>query len=351
MKRLERGKPLDQAVEVFRGAPDHVAANAFVLRDADGRLQAVLASRSLTFYEEEVGCCATTAPRCSSPSRSATASAVSSTASYVFATEIAWNGLETGDLLAYDLAALNRDPASATPTLVLRPGARESIEGVTVTRDALVVNLSREREGAASSTPRRERLDAHALALPESTTIGLGSASRMSDELFLSVSGFCSSPSSPVARRATSGKVGEGEIDIRRVDTSALEMTQVRGRRRPTGRRCRTSSSGRAACSATERPRRCSTATAASGQPPARLFRTIGKLWLESGGVYVVANTRGGGEFGPAWHRPRRARTGSVAHDDFAAVARDLIARKITSPRAARYHGRIAGADCSWASR
>ena len=67
----------------------------------------------------------------------------------VFTTEIAWNGFETGDLLAYDLAALKRDPASAKPTLVLRPGARESIEGVTVTRNTLVVNLSENVKGAA----------------------------------------------------------------------------------------------------------------------------------------------------------------------------------------------------------
>lgn len=54
VKRLERGQPLDQAVEVFRGAPDDVSANAFTLRDADGRLQAVLASRNITFYENEI---------------------------------------------------------------------------------------------------------------------------------------------------------------------------------------------------------------------------------------------------------------------------------------------------------
>ena len=67
VKRLERGKPLDQAVEVFRGAPDHVSANAFVLRDADGRLQAVLASRNLTFYEERDLAAARRRPRGAAP--------------------------------------------------------------------------------------------------------------------------------------------------------------------------------------------------------------------------------------------------------------------------------------------
>ena len=56
----------------------------------------------------------------------------------------------------------------------------------------------------------------------------------------------------------------------------------------------------------------------------------IGKLWLERGGVYVVANIRGGGEFGPAWHIAGMRAGKKTAHDDFAAVARDLIARGVT---------------------
>jgi len=58
-----------------------------------------------------------------------------------------------------------------------------------------------------------------------------------------------------------------------------------------------------------------------------------GKLWLERGGVYVLANIRGGGEFGPAWHDAGLKTHRQVIYDDFAAVAQDLIARKITSPR------------------
>jgi len=58
----------------------------------------------------------------------------------------------------------------------------------------------------------------------------------------------------------------------------------------------------------------------------------IGKGWLERGGVYVVANIRGGGEYGPAWHQAALKANRHKAYEDFAAVARDLIARKITSP-------------------
>jgi prolyl oligopeptidase len=60
---------------------------------------------------------------------------------------------------------------------------------------------------------------------------------------------------------------------------------------------------------------------------------TVGKAWLERGGVYAVANIRGGGEFGPAWHRSALKEHRQRAYDDFLAVAEDLIARGFTSPR------------------
>ena len=60
---------------------------------------------------------------------------------------------------------------------------------------------------------------------------------------------------------------------------------------------------------------------------------TTGKLWLEKGGVYALANIRGGGEFGPAWHEAGLGTKRQIIYDDFAAVAKDLIATKVTSPR------------------
>ncbi|UVK50091.1 prolyl oligopeptidase family serine peptidase (plasmid) [Mesorhizobium sp. AR02] len=62
----------------------------------------------------------------------------------------------------------------------------------------------------------------------------------------------------------------------------------------------------------------------------------LGKLWLERGGTCVVANIRGGGEFGTRWHDAGRRQGKRLAHDDFAAVAADLVRRGITRP------GRIA---------
>jgi prolyl oligopeptidase len=58
----------------------------------------------------------------------------------------------------------------------------------------------------------------------------------------------------------------------------------------------------------------------------------IGKLWLERGGTSVVANIRGGGEFGTRWHDAGRYAGKRLAHDDFAAVAADLVRRGVTRP-------------------
>ena len=60
----------------------------------------------------------------------------------------------------------------------------------------------------------------------------------------------------------------------------------------------------------------------------------VGIGWLERGGVYVVANIRGGGEFGPPWHRAALRENRSRAFEDFIAVAEDLAARGVTEPSA-----------------
>jgi prolyl oligopeptidase len=59
---------------------------------------------------------------------------------------------------------------------------------------------------------------------------------------------------------------------------------------------------------------------------------SIGRAWLDRGGVYVVANIRGGGEYGPTWHTSALKANRHRAYEDFAAVAQDLIDRGVTSP-------------------
>ncbi len=60
---------------------------------------------------------------------------------------------------------------------------------------------------------------------------------------------------------------------------------------------------------------------------------SVGRAWLDKGGVYVIANIRGGGEYGPRWHQAALKANRLRAYEDFAAVSEDLFARKITSPQ------------------
>jgi prolyl oligopeptidase len=74
------------------------------------------------------------------------------------------------------------------------------------------------------------------------------------------------------------------------------------------------------------------------GYSPAR-----GAAWLERGGVFALANIRGGGEFGPQWHEAARKQNRQRAYDDFIAVAEDLIARGVTAPKRLGIEGRSNG--------
>ncbi|KLN33494.1 prolyl oligopeptidase [Cellulosimicrobium funkei] len=69
----------------------------------------------------------------------------------------------------------------------------------------------------------------------------------------------------------------------------------------------------------------------------------LGRAWLSRGGVYVVANIRGGGEYGPAWHQAALKANRHRAYEDFAAVARDLVARGITTHEHLGMEGRSNG--------
>lgn len=59
---------------------------------------------------------------------------------------------------------------------------------------------------------------------------------------------------------------------------------------------------------------------------------SVGRAWLSQGGVYVVANIRGGGEYGPRWHQAALKANRLRAYEDFAAVAKDLVRRGVTKP-------------------
>src|SRR5690606_39793358 len=180
------------------------------------------------------------------------------------------------------------------------------------------------------------------LAVPANSAVGLGDSSKARGEVFISTQGFLTPPTLSLA------DVGAGAMSELRsapakfhASTHVVEQFEAR------------SSDGAMIPYFVTRPRNL----AMDGSAPTILFGyggfqvsfppaykpEMGKLWLENGGVFVQANIRGGGEFGPDWHQSVLKENRQLAFDDFAAVARDLEARGITTPRRLGIYGRSNG--------
>ena len=332
VKRLKRGQSLDQAEEVFRGAPSDVAVSSLVLRDPDGRLQAVLLNRARTFYEGDYHLLTDRGPvRLPLPEKVSIQAYVDD--QLVFTIEQPWRGFKTGDLLSIDLSELKADPGRASATLIHSPGPRESIEAVSSTRNTLVVALYENVKGAAYVYDRKgAKWSRRKLALPANASVTIGSASDRDDQVFFGVSGYLQ-PNSLWLANAATGRVEQLKSIPPRWNAKNHAVDQFEA----------TSADGTKVPYFVVRPK----AVKMDGSNPTLLYGyggyqnsllpsysgTIGKLWLEDGGVYVVANTRGGGEFGPTCHQAALKQNRQRAHEDFVAVAQDLIARKITTPR------------------
>ena len=338
VRRLKRGQSLDQAEIVFTGQPTDVSVGAYTLRDADGALKATLLHRGITTWESETWrLTADGAPtRMALPSRSDINGMVGGRLIVTMLQDwTAPSGQEfhTGDVVAYDADAWLADP-TARAEIVIRPGERESVEAVTMTRNSMVVALYENVRGGVYVYRPRDGggWDRTQLNLPRNVTVNLGSASEADDKIFISLAGYLN-PSSLWLADAATGAAEQIKSLPPMFDAAGLTVEQFQAR----------------SADGTMIPYFVvhRDGMALDGSNPTLLggyggFQvsqlpgysgTVGKLWLENGGVYARANIRGGGEFGPRWHEAARQQNRQRAHEDFQAVAADLIARDITSPR------------------
>jgi prolyl oligopeptidase len=333
VKRLRRGQSIDQAETVFTGQPTDVSVSGYTLRDADGVVRATLINRGVNFYEGETWRLNAdgSTTRLELPAKSSINALVQG--QLVVTTNQDWTApsgqtFQSGDVLAWDMDAWLADPK--TPArLVIHPGERESIEAVSATRNRLVVALFENVRGAVyvydPADWSRVRLD-----LPQNVTVGVGSASERDDQVFVSVAGYLN-PSSLWLADAATGAVDQVKALPAKFDADGLTVDQFEAR----------SADGTLipyfVVHRADMPMDGSNPTLLYGYGGFQnsllpgYSATVGKLWLERGGVYVIANTRGGGEFGPRWHDAALQQNRQRAHEDFQAVALDLIARDITS--------------------
>ncbi|HET9356111.1 MAG TPA: prolyl oligopeptidase family serine peptidase [Sphingomicrobium sp.] len=249
-----------------------------------------------------------------------------------------------GDLVAFDL-----DRPAAAPTLVMRPSAKQSVEEVSASDNVLWVKLLDDVSGKllALRPVADGRWAQRAIDLPANSTISLGSVSGKRDLAFASVEGMLS-PTTLMAVRAdgTTSRVAAlpAQFDASRFVVEQNFATSKDGTRVPYFL-VRKKSDSEAPVSALIHAyggfRAAQTPTYLTGQP----YRAgpLGLFWVEDGGAYVLANIRGGGEYGPAWHKAALREKRQSSFDDLEAVARDLIARGIARKDGIAISGRSNG--------
>ncbi|MEI9964204.1 MAG: prolyl oligopeptidase family serine peptidase [Caulobacteraceae bacterium] len=333
VKTLKRGQSPDQAREIFRGKPVDVTVEMTSLFDGAAGRSAVLLNRGVTFFEtEEYLVAADGVKRLPLPLKVTPRGLLGGR--LIFTIEQDWTpaaGGRTypqGALLAADLDALAAGRADDVQTLYA-PGPRESIESVGVSRSRVVVSAYENVRGrllvfapGPDGTWTRGRV-----ALGDNLSVDLDDVDDASDLAFVETANFLQPTTlslvDAAALTATPVKTLPPRFDASKDVIEQFEATSKDGTKVPYF---------------VVRPKDL----AFDGTAPTLLIQismtpsyspTLGKLWLERGGVYVLANIRGGGEFGPAWHEAGLKTHRQRIYDDFAAVGEDLIARRITTPR------------------
>lgn len=334
VRRLKRGQAVESAPLVFRGKQsDDGGAWPFVMADGTGH-KALFIARELTtfeteYYVERDGRFA----KLALPLKLEFEAMVDG--KLVLHVNENWTNqsgtVRAGSVVAIDLAAAIQNPSALKSAIVFSPGPRESVEGVAATRDALVLaTLDNVRGRAficrevAGGTWSRTLLD-----FPDNLAVNIADTDIHSDIAILGMEGFLQPSSLWLARTGTQKlkliKSLPAKFDASRDVVEQFEAPSSDGVKIPyfvvhpkdmklDG----------------ENPTLMTAYGGFQVLYPPFYSGTTGKLWLERGGVFVLANIRGGGEFGPAWHEAGLKTHRQIIYDDFAAVARDLMARKIT---------------------
>lgn len=340
VRKWKRGQPLESATEVFRG---EVKDNGYgdyaeVFIDGQGHV-AKLVQRNLSTYAQETYLLSPGGPRKLALPLKASVGGMLDGQLLVELQED-WtpagqtNKIIQGSVVSLDLAAVEKDPLRLKPIVVFAPTAQEFEQWFSTTKNHLIVTTLEHVQqrayvytfGSDGNWTRKP------LPVPDNLTMSSPTFSLTDDRFFVAVEGFLTPPSLWL------GDAGDGSFALAKsqkpqFDASSEVVEQLQA----------TSKDG------TKVPyfivHRKDMAYDGSNptllnayggfQVPMtpRYGAVRGKLWLEHGGVFVLANIRGGGEFGPAWHDAGLKTHRQRIYDDFYAVAQDLVTRKITSSR------------------
>ncbi|HKH51217.1 MAG TPA: prolyl oligopeptidase family serine peptidase, partial [Mycobacterium sp.] len=325
VKRWHRGQPLDDAETVFSGASTDVVAAASV--DRTPGFERTMLGRALDFFNDEnYELRGAELIRIDAP----TDSGVSVHRKWILIelrTDWYTGGAEyvAGSLLAADFNEFLAGTAQLK--VVFKPDAHTALNHYSWTRDKLVmVTLADVASRVEIVTPGSWQREPVA-GVPENTNTVIAATDEHGDEIFLDSSGF-DTPS-----RLLYGTAGGELEEIKRApsffDAADLEVNQ----------HFATSDDGTAIPYFVVGHRHVEAPgpTLLGGYGGFEVARTpgydgvLGRLWLSRGGTYVMANIRGGGEYGPTWHTQAMREGRHLVAEDFAAVARDLVKRGITT--------------------
>ncbi len=361
IKSLKRGQKLADAKEIYRGSAKDggYGVSPSVMHDSAGAVLATLATRPLDTFRQEVYDISSGKPqKLNLPERSTLRGMLGRVGGppprLVFTIEENWRindqDFKAGTLMSVPMRMLLPPPPGVGIVLtkgdlsILEPTPRQSVEDVDVFDERIFATLYDNVRGRVSVFTDKGEFGGwqqNPLQAPENVAIHLGSSSRKQEKAFYTYEGFITPPTLNLANVAalTSDRVKEApaKFDASNDLVEQFEAISRDGTKIPyfvvhpkgelTGK----------------------TATMMFGYggfqvsyPP--VYKPeLGKIWLERGGAYVIANIRGGGEFGPAWHQAALKGNRQRAFDDFAAVAADLAARRITSAKNLGIYGRSNG--------
>lgn len=330
VKRWRRGQSLESAELVFEGESSDVASQVSVVVSLDGQCEFVY--RWINFFSRLIYQLTPSGlERLQIPEESEVRALFKGQLLFELKTD--WKVEERvfsqGSLLSAPLETLLQPPRATRLNVLLEPHPQRSLEAVaTTSKRLLMLTLENVSSKLYTYCFENHEWSSSQLELPEMGSMMVSSSSAFSDDFFVSYSSFL---------QPSTLYLVEGDRP-----PQALKSSPAFFNSEPftTEQRWATSADG------TEIPYFLVRGTAARRDTPTLLYgyggfevsltpdylSVLGKLWLEQGGNYAVANIRGGGEFGPRWHRAAREKNRHLAFEDFIAVAEDLIATGITSP-------------------
>jgi prolyl oligopeptidase len=322
IKRWRRGLPLADAQTVFAGQATDVAVGAG--RDRTPGFERTLISRAIDFFNDEVyqlrdG----ELIRIDAP----TDASVSVHRQWILIElRTDWDtgtaSYRAGSLLAADydefLAGTSR------LSVVFEPDAHTALHHYAWTRDRLILvtlcDVASRVEVVTPGTWQRRPV----AEVPANTNTVIAAADDTGDEIFLDSSGFAHP--SRLLHGPVDGPLTEIKSAPAFFDADGLDVNQYFA----------ASKDGTTIPYFVVRPAGATGPTLLGGYGGFEVARTpgydgvLGRLWLERGGTYVLANIRGGGEYGPGWHTQAMRAGRHLVAEDFAAVATDLVERGIT---------------------